>query len=373
MKYNIEKTFICPNCGKEVIKPAMLIPASVVSTSRFKDDVEPDETLRDFIKSYGGVVPSENQLKQIVLEDSEPIPNFLKEYIKGNKLIKSVGSSSILEKACPHCHNNITLLYDSNIEKIANVILVGSPGSSKTSILKAIFKMLTERSPRIKSNDFEIASTSSFEYDYYENLPFPVPPTEFIENSGYEYRQPLFYCKVNKSLLIFHDYPGERVKIGNLYIPENAIPVYLFDPEKNINETMKNLNKAISDVHQGGRRFEREHLLYTKCDMLPERFVESIMIKSYEQSKSKEYSSLYAARCFSLKEKTLSNDIKNLPMYSKVASHCKATTVSCLAAYGVEVQKIETKDRSGKRNTEFKLKGSWNPQFLYDFLLNLTL
>lgn len=378
MKNTVEKTIICPNCGKEIINPALLIPASIVSTSSFKNEVEPDETLRSFTASYGGVIPSENQLKQIVIENEKNIPEFLNGHIKGNKLMTPFGSIRIKEKACPHCHNNITPLYDADIIKIVNIILVGPPGSSKTSILKAIFKMITEKYDYKKPDIFQIEWSSSFEYNYYSSLPFPVHPTTYIENSGFEYRQPLFYCKVNESLLIFHDYPGERVKVGNLYIPENAIPVYLFDSEKYSNEELlsdhkRDLNRAISDIHHGGRKFEREHLLYTKCDMLSEDFVNSIMIKSYERSKFKDYNGLYAARCFSLKERTNNNDIEALPIYSRIAAYCKATTVSCLAAYGVEVEKKQATDENGHLNTEFKLKEAWNPQFIYDFLLNLTI
>ncbi len=375
MKNIKEKTFICPHCGTEIIKPVMLIPSSIVSTSPFKDEVEPDETLRNFIASYGGVIPSENQLKQIVLDNDEPLPGYLESYVKGNKLQTVLGPVLIREKACPNCHNNITPIFDKDIEKIVHIILVGPPGSSKTSIIKSIFNMITEKYAYNKHDVFEIgASTTSFEYDYYQKLSFPVRPTSFLENSGHDYRQPLFFCKVNKCLLVFHDYPGERVKVGSLYVPENAIPVYLFDSEKCNDDNLlskhkKDLNKAILDIHQGGRKFEREHLLYTKCDMLSEKFVDSIMIKAYEQTKFKDYSGLYAARCFALKEKIKSENIQTLPIYPKIANYCKATTVSCLAAYGVGTEEIKTED--GK--TEFKLKGPWNPQFIYDFLLSLTI
>lgn len=381
MKNAIEKNFICPNCGREIVKPAMLIPSSVVSTSSFRGEVEPDRTLSEFIASYGGIMPTENQLKQIVLEDDKPIPKYLEKHITGNKLITPFGSEPIHEKACPHCHNNITPLYDSDIEKTIHVILVGPPGSSKTSILKTIFKMITENVAygKDKPDVFQIAaSTSSFEYNYYSKLLFPVYPTVFTENNGLEYRQPLFYCKVNKSLLIFHDYPGERVRVGNLYVPENAVPVYLFDSEKYSNENflsahMQELNTAITNIHQDGRRFEREHLLYTKCDMLPKDFVDSIMIKSYEQSGFKDYSGLYAARCFALKEKILNGDIEDFPIYQNIANYCNATTVSCLAAYGVEVEENIDVDVYGNMNTVFTLTGEWNPQFIYDFLLSLTI
>lgn len=378
MKNTAETTVICPNCGRKVINPAMLITADVVNTSPFKGEVEPDEKLRRFIISYGGIIPPENQLKQIVIEHGKNPPEFLKKYLNGNKLLTHFGEIRIKDMACNYCHNNLTPLYTEGIEKTVNVILVGPPGSSKTSILKTIFKMITENYEYNKSDKFQIEWSSSLEFHHYFNLPFPVHPTTYMENTGLDYRQPLFYCKVNKTLLIFHDYPGERIKIGSLYVPDNAIPVYLFDPEKcsnekNFSEHIRLLSRAITSIHDGGRRFQREHLLYTKCDMLSDKFVKGIMLKPYELSNFKDYSGLYAARCFSLKDKIQNNNMRALPIYYRISTYCKSVTVSCLAAYGVKAEKREFMDENEKLKTEFFLKGSWNPQYIYDFLLNLTI
>lgn len=306
---------ICPNCGKIVSSPLELITASQIKKTAARDDVPVDTKLVEFIDSYGGIMPSEDFLKQITYEKGN-IPESVKNVIKGSKLIVPGGTETIDQKACPYCRSNITPLYRTDIERVINVLLIGMPSSSKTCLTASISKLITERNLNGKNDSIiHAASPKSFEYSYYADIGAKYPEIEpaTVHLDGFNNRQPLFYCAVNKTLLIFLDFPGEALKSSQFIIPENAIPVYLYDASIKKDEQLSFFTTKILELHDGGRTYDNEYLTFVKCDMLDDEFVQGIMLKEYEKSSFKEFAGLFAARRMAI----LDSDFTH-PIYCKL-------------------------------------------------------
>lgn len=349
----------CPNCGNIVSSPLNLIAASQIKKTAARDDIAVDETLSKFIESYGGIMPSEDFRKQITYENGN-IPECIKKHIKGNKLILQIGMENIDQKACPHCHSNITPLYRTDIERVVNVLLVGMPGSSKTCLTSSISKLITDRT--INGKDDRIihgASPKSYEYTYYANIGSRYPEIEpaTVHLDGFYNRQPLFYCVVHKTLIIFHDFPGEALKSSEFYIPDNAIPVYLYDTSIKDDEQLSFFTTKIMELHDGGRTYDNEYLTFVKCDILDDEFVQGIMLKEYDKSNFKEFSGLFAARRMAILDSNFAH-----PIYCKLRNYCQQIDVSCIAALGCGTH---------AKGDHFELDSEWAPMFLYDFLLSL--
>ena len=350
---------ICPNCGKTITTPLTLITATQIKKLSLRDDIPVDEVLYDFIESYGGVMPQENLLKQVVYEESH-IPDEIKKYIKNNKLLLQIGTDEIDQKACPFCHSNVTPLYRKDISNIINVLLIGLPGASKTTLVASLFKLMTDDAfINKKERIVHGASPKSFEYDYYKKISekYPVIEDPTNHDDGHFNRQPLFYCIVDETMLIFHDYPGESLKDSTFSIPDNSIPVYLFDSTIKSDEQLAFFTTKIIELHDSGANYKKEHMTFVKCDIMDFDFVNSIMLKPYKTSEFDSFAGLLAAR-----RRILHDSDFNHPVYYKLKNYSSSVDVSCLAALGCNTH---------QEGSYFVLDGPWSPKFLYDFLLTI--
>lgn len=351
----------CPNCGKAVESPLTLVTAKQIQMlPDIKDKISTDNVLYKHITNFGGVAPSEDELKQVTYE-GEP-PKELQKYIHGDTIQFPTGTGRINQLACPHCHNNITPLYHKDITSVKNILLIGVTGSSKTALVTSIAKLLAEcELPTTKSERIMLASSpQSYEYQFYNSTEFPKPPTQHDDMNPN--RQPLFYCKVNKTLLIFHDYPGEALKNTMFTIPKNSIPVYLFDnsaKEKDIKDRF--LNAKVDELHQNEETYPKEMIAFVKCDELTPFFCKRLMIKPYEESKFHDFAGLLAARrMFEHENELLISAQTNI--YHKLKQY-GTVDVTCVAAFGC---------RACEQDGKYKLEEAWNPQYLWDFLLSLV-
>ena len=351
----------CPNCGRDVESPLTLITAKQIQMlPDIKDKISTDNVLYKHITNFGGVVPSEDELKQVTYEGDPP--KELQKYIYGDTIQFPTGTGRVNQLACPHCHNNITPLYHRDITSVKNILLIGVTGSSKTALITSIAKLLAERElPMTKSEHVELASSpQSYEYQFYNSTEFPKPPTQHDDMNPN--RQPLFYCKVNGTLLIFHDYPGEALKNTMFTIPKNSIPVYLFDnnaEEKDVQDRF--LNAKVDELHQNGETYSKEMIAFVKCDELTPFFCRRLMIKPYEESKFHDFAGLLAARRMFEHENELPTSAQT-NIYHKLKQY-GTVDVTCVAAFGC---------RACEQDGEYKLEKAWNPQYLWDFLLSLV-
>lgn len=356
--------FICPHCGHNIKNPYHLLTSYQLKNTVVFDKISVDKKYIEFTEGYGGIIPSQSTFKQIVYKDT--IPEVVKPLIRDNKLALRIGNDKIDQLACPRCHSNVTPLYDPYINRVLNILLVGMTGSSKTTLVASICKTLSDRFLSNKNEKItHAASTKSFEYNYYSEIAgkFPVVAGPTVSDENFFNRQPLFFVKVgsdcDKTLIIFHDYPGESLKQSAIFVNDNTVPVYLYDNSKSDDEQLQFFSKKIIELHDG-RSFEKELLSYVKCDKLPKNGVQRIMLKAYEESHFKSFNELLAARRMALDDLKITGN----PLYNKIADYCPSPDVSCVAALGCSAEEV-------KGQGHFVLKGKWNPLYLYDFILTI--
>lgn len=361
------KNIICPHCGKKFETDTVLnlIPYSELKKmgGNILDNVPYDRILIDHNERFGGVVPSVNNFKQLTFEDDD-IPEIIKDYVDGNKLSYQIGSEKMDQKACPHCHFNVSPLFTNDINNVINVLLIGLPGSSKTMLVSSIFKLISENTLEGKEEALALATSSkSFEFEYYSSISagFPVVPSQTYYD-GHFNRQPLFFCRVNNNLLVFHDSPGEALKGSEFTIPDNSIPVYLYDYSGDVNNDaqISFLMKKIHELHNVGRRYEKECFCFTKSDLLPTHLKKSLMIKPYEETEFTNFTGLLAAR------RMIQKGFKN-PVYDKLKEYTRIVDANCVAALGCQTHEVKTREK-----VYYELNSKWTPEYLYDFLLTLA-
>ena len=354
-----KKFYKCPNCGKKC-SPMELVTFQQVVKMGIAERVEADEVLRKHLEGYGGVIDF-NNLKQIVYEEGI-VPEVLRDRVSGRMINLQTGEEEINQKACSICHSNITPIVSDDIEEVYNVLLVGPPSSGKTSLIASAQKFVSER-PLSKKREkiFNVMSPKSWEHEFYAKMTakFPsIPPATYHEKYKFN-RQPLFYLRIGKKLLIFHDYPGEALNQSTFAIPHNAVPVYLFDLKDNQNKQLAFMNTKIMELHDGGRKYKNEVIALVKCDKLDENLVRSIMIKPYEQTSLTSFDGILAARRRAFSDSNLGD---SLGIYARLKNVCDNIDVVCTAAYGCDTV---------AHNNEYRLRGEWNPQYLYDTLLTI--
>ena len=353
------KTYICPNCGKKC-HPMELVTNQQIVKMGIAERVVADEVLRQHLEGYGGVIDGPN-LRQIVYEEGM-IPEELRGRISGRTISLQVGVEEINQKACSVCHSNITPIVSDDIEEVYNVLLVGPPSSGKTSLIASAQKYVTER-PLSKKREkiFNVMSPRSWEHEFYARMTagFPnIPPATYHETDKFN-RQPLFYLRIGKKLLIFHDYPGEALNQSTFAIPHNAVPVYLCDLNDDQDKQLAFMNTKIMELHDGGRKYKNEVIALVKCDKLDESFVRSIMIKPYEQTGFKSFAGILAARRRAFSDSSIGDTLK---IYARLKNVCDNIDVVCTAAYGCDTV---------TKNNKYRLSGEWAPQYLYDTLLTI--
>ena len=63
----------CPNCGRDVESPLTLITAKQIQMlPEIQDSIPTDSCLYQHITNFGGVLPNENELKQVTYEGDPP-------------------------------------------------------------------------------------------------------------------------------------------------------------------------------------------------------------------------------------------------------------------------------------------------------------
>lgn len=363
---NIKNTK-CPHCGKTINTPLNLIPYSELKKigGDVLDSVPYDHIMIEHNNAFGGVISSDKNFKQLTFEDDD-IPEILKKYITDdNKLTYQIGSGDLDQKACPHCHFNVTPLFSNDINNVINILLIGVTGSSKTMLASSIFKLISEVTLKGKDEKFELATpVKSFEFEYYSEIAanFPVVPSATYHENGFFNRQPLFYCFVNNTLLIFHDYPGEALKGSEFNVPDNSIPVYLYDYTGDVNNTeqIPFLMKKIQELHDGGQKYTKEVLSFVKSDLLSSQLKKSIMIKPYKETEFTNFTGLLSAR------RMIQKGFKN-SVFEKLREYSRIVDVNCVAALGCPTHEVK---RNGR--IYYELDNTWTPEFLFDFLFTLS-
>ncbi|MDO4864297.1 MAG: hypothetical protein Q4A05_09030 [Ruminococcus sp.] len=356
------KVNICPFCGLAITAPLNLITSQQVKKIGLIDHISVDEVLQRHTESYGGVIESESQFKQIVYPDGQ-IPDTIRRFVRGNRIKLQIGEEEINQKACDNCHSNITPILDDSIKEVINVMLIGPPGASKTTLLASAIKFASELHPKNKPEKIISAmSPKSFEHEFYakKTAKFPYIGAQTNHNSSQFNRQPLFFIRTGQKLLIFHDYPGEALKESAFSIPDNAVPVYLYDYSADKNMQLAFFNTKIMELHDGNKTYKKEIIALTKCDTLDQQTVRSIMLMPYEKSGFKSFSSLLAARRRAFSDRDLG---QNIEMFSQLSSYCDNIDAVCVAALGCDTEATE----DGK----YRLSGPWDPQYIYDTLLTI--
>lgn len=359
---NKKNDFICPDCGKKIDKPLMLITSKQVHMSQMRDKVPVDEILKSHLESYGGVFDSLEDFKQIAYEKGNE-PDYAKEYIEGDRMITQLGYDLIDQRACPACRSNITPTTIKGVKEVINVLFIGGPGSSKSSLLSAIYKVPIERPLDGKKEKIRnVMSPKSFEHNFYAKktaaYPYVDPPTDHTD--GQFNRQPLLYIKVGSKLLCFSDYPGEALKESGYSIPDNAVAVYLYDYNGEYDEQMTFFNSKAIELHSSGKMIRNEIIVLTKCDILNQDYVKAIMINPYEKTGFTSFGELLAARRKLFTDQKTGSTLK---LYLQLKNYCNNIDVVCVAAYGCEAKPTD--------DGRYKLTGAWDPQYIYDLLLTI--
>lgn len=369
MKKNTER--YCPSCGKVITDAVHLMTSADVGRCRYAANIPIDTDYVDYINGFGGVVPEENELKQIVFTDASA-----KDYdyisMRGNHYVYETQTGhkkKISSFACPNCHTNVTNVLAA--QNVNPVLLVGKTSAAKTCCTVSSVVMADQMRTDMETTICTEFCSGSFEERYYMELadqlrdPFhPKAPDSTHPLDGMITRQPLAFFSVKnrnspKKLICLIDYPGEVVKKGTFDPPDSSVIALLVDGEKSIPEQIGFLLAKAKELEADASRYV---ILVTKCDLLDVQAVRNIMLAPFtEQTAFRNFSDLAAARRCQLAER-LKQDFPALSQFYQLLRKTlkKRVDVVFCAALGC------------RTDTQNKLQDEYKPQYMADMLLTFA-
>ncbi len=369
MKKNTER--YCPSCGEVITEAVHLMTSTDVGRCRYAANIPIDTDYMDYINRFGGVVPEEDELKQIVFTDASA-----KDYdyisMKGNHYVYETQTGhkkKISSYACPNCHTNVTNVLTA--QNVTHVLLVGQTSAAKTCCTVSGVVMADQTPTDMETTICTEFCSGSFEGRYYMELadqlrdPFhPKAPDSTLPKDEKITRQPLAFFSVKnqnapKKLICLIDYPGEVVEIGTFDPPDSSVIALLVDGEKSIPEQIGFLFLKAQELKDYASRYV---ILVTKCDLLDAQAVRNIMLAPFtEQTAFRNFSDLAAARRCLLAERLYQDFPALSQFYQLLRNHLKkrVDVVFC-AALGC------------RTDTQNKLQGKYKPQYMADMLLTFA-
>lgn len=345
IKTNIQ----CVNCGEKNLKAVPVITGTELKDTVMDNFTGEDKEYAEHLTRTGSEIP-----------DSQ----YLKIYYAGDRMVKGKYRTlkgeyrKITQYVCSKCHCNITGLLDRRIKRMYNVLLIGMPGTSKSTTVISMVKEICDK--KIKSAEI-LTSPYSYERVYYEEKAnrYPEVPVPTQAVKGLLKRQPVISILVQNTLLTFIDLPGENYGSNMFYTTENTIPVYLYDHTQKESSQMSFFSHMLNSLHgTGKKKYRKEVIAIVKSDMYSEEKKKKIQLEEYNSSNK--YSELYMARRMNMIN---NSEIIKLPVYESLRQYTENVDVLCMAALGSPTEKIC--DR-------YCITGKYNPEGLEDLLHTLA-
>jgi len=360
----------CPSCGREIEPdqlPFLMTPADVKKCIH-SDQICEDMEYVNSISRYGGIHPDEPDKKQVVFMPDEADKYDFIQMKHGKFFYQSQNyPMPILSRACPNCHTNLTELL--RCDEVRSVALIGDTHASKTCCVASCCA-LVDKKPLDKPDTVTSAfAPGSFEEKYYSemaaglNSPTPHVVGATMPDAKKSKRQPLSFFRAaigGKSVLLtLIDHPGEAFNRDMVTALSGSIIVLMVDGERDLASQLRFLLHQARSFAEYASRFV---IAVTKCDLLSQNAVASLMLTDYaSQDIFRSFSDLAAARRCIMNRHLERHSSPLYHFYKQIGNMGIPTELLFMAALGTNTI-AETN----------ALKGAYDPQYMYDFLLTLA-